>query len=131
MTRTGDRGKDQATVAVPYLITFRSRARAPHQTSEIIVSTLIINFKHDDVAQARPWPIGINDDNIVTSGLGEDDGAKWIGFAPKGKTEFLASTRALGTLDFEAQDIVPVFVTKDGGMFNWDIAIASIDAAGA
>lgn len=94
------------------------------------MGTIIIDFKHEDVHARRPWPIGINDDNIVTSGLGEDDGATWVGFAPLGETTFLAPTYDLATLDFDAQNIVPVFV-KDGTMFNWDIAIRAISAVGA
>ena len=91
------------------------------------MSKLIIEFKHSDVMEPRPWPIGINDDNIVTSGLGNDDGAVWIGFARKGEQAYFASPRDIGTLDFETQDIVPVF-TNNGQMFNWDIPIAEIKA---
>jgi hypothetical protein len=91
------------------------------------MSKLIIEFKHEDVMEPRPWPVGINDDNEVTSGLGNDDGAVWIGFARKGEQAYFASTTDIGTLDFESQDIVPVF-TNNGTMFNWDIPIREIKA---
>lgn len=92
-----------------------------------IMSRLIIEFQHTDVHEPAPWPIGINDDNVVTSGLGHDDGAVFLGFARKGQQEYFASPTDIGILDFQAQDIVPVF-TNNGTMFNWDIAIRAIRA---
>ncbi len=91
------------------------------------MSKLIIEFKHKDVHEPRPWPVGINDDNIVTSGLGPDDGAVWIGFARKGEQAYFAATIDFLDIDFEKQDIVPVF-TNNGSMFNWDIPIREIRA---
>lgn len=91
------------------------------------MSKLIIDFKHDDVMQPKPWPVAINDDNKVTSGLGNDDGATWNGFARKGEMGFFAAPTDFATIDFEAEDIVPVF-TKDDVMFNWDIPIRAIRA---
>jgi hypothetical protein len=86
---------------------------------------LIIDFKHSDVNEPRPWPIGINDDNIVTSGLGKDDGAVFIGFARKGEQKYFGSVRDILSIDFENEDIVPVFQTSTQ-MFNWDIPIRGV-----
>jgi hypothetical protein len=83
---------------------------------------LIIEFKHVDPLAPRPWPVAIDDDNVVTSGLGDDDGAKFIGFARKGETKYFGSTRDILSIDFVNQDIVPVFQTATQ-MFNWDIPI--------
>jgi hypothetical protein len=91
------------------------------------MNVLIIDFKHADVTRPRPWPVVIDDDNQVISGLGPDDGATFVGFARKGEQRYYASVRDIGTIDFQSQDIVPVFVHHDV-MFNWDIPIREIRA---
>ena len=88
------------------------------------MSKIVIDFKHEDVHQPKPWPIGITDE-IVTSGLGNDDGAQLIGFAKKGEQVLAYFLEDTDDIDFETQDIVPVF-SANGGFFNWDIPIRGI-----
>lgn len=88
---------------------------------------LVITFKNPDIMKPQPWPIYVDEENFVTSGLGEDDGATFIGFAPKGETRFRATVREFDTLNFDEEDVVPVFV-KDEQMFNWNIPIKKISA---
>ena len=88
------------------------------------MSKIVIDFKHEDVHQPKPWPVGIAD-GIVTSGLGKDDGAVLIGFA-KADTQALAfMPEEIDTIDFEAEDIVPVF-SANGGFFNWNLPVRGI-----
>lgn len=88
------------------------------------MSKIVIDFKHEDVHQPRPWPIGITDE-IVTSGLGNDDGAQLIGFAKKDEQVLAYFLEDADDIDFEAEDIVPVF-SADGGFFNWNLPIRGI-----
>lgn len=89
------------------------------------MNAIVIEFKHEDVHQPRSWPIGINDDNIVTSGLGAHDGAVFIGFAHPGVEGLAYTTEDIGDIDFEAEELVPVF-SNGHGFFNWDVIIRGV-----
>lgn len=88
------------------------------------MSKIVIDFKHEDVHQPRPWPVGISDE-IVTSGLGADDGAQLIGFAHAGVQGIERFADEWRGIDFEEQDWVPVF-SANGGFFNWNLPIRGI-----
>ena len=88
------------------------------------MSKIVIDFKHEDVHQPRPWPVAITDD-IVTSGLGQDDGAVLIGFALAGSQTLAYMPEEIERIDFEAEDFVPVF-SADNRFFNWSIPIRGI-----
>lgn len=90
------------------------------------MSKIVIDFKHEDVHQPRPWPVGISDE-IVTSGLGADDGAQLIGFAHAGVQGIERFADEWRGIDFEEQDWVPVF-SANGGFFNWNLPIRGIRA---
>lgn len=85
------------------------------------MSKIVIDFKHEDVHQPRPWPVGIVD-GIATSGLGQDDGAILVGFAKEGVQGLSYMPEEIESIDFDAQNIVPIF-SNAGGLFNWNLPI--------
>lgn len=64
----------------------------------------------------RPWPIAVDQDMVVVSGLGEDDGARLIGFQEPGvqTVVLLATAWVQGDLD-AAKGLEPVF--SNGNLF--------------
>lgn len=90
------------------------------------MNALVIDLKRDDdIMVPAPWPIGIDADNKVTSGLGNDDGAILIGFAKAGEQGLTHYTEDIDAIDWDAEELVPVF-SKDGGFFNWNIPVRGI-----
>jgi hypothetical protein len=89
------------------------------------MSKIIIEFEHEDVMTPRPWPVGINAEGIVTSGLGPDDGATLIGFGPKGKQEITVWLIAASTNPEIVKGLVPTF-SNEGGLFEWSLPIAEL-----
>lgn len=91
------------------------------------MSKIIIEFEHTDVMSPRPWPVGINEQAVVTSGLGPDDGATLIGFGPKGAQEITVWLVAASEKPEIVKGLVPTFASRDGsGLFEWSIPIAEI-----
>lgn len=88
------------------------------------MSKIIIHFEQQDVHQPQPWPIGITD-GTVTSGLGKDDGATLIGFAERGTYVVKVFAKAAEADPASVVGLVPVF--GNGGMFNWDIPVRSME----
>ena len=90
------------------------------------MNAIVIDFKCDeDIMVPAPWPVGIDADNKVTSGLGNDDGAVFIGFAQPGVEGLAYMPEDIGDIDFEAEELVPVF-SNGGGFFNWNLIIRGV-----
>lgn len=90
------------------------------------MNSLIIDFKRDeDIMVPAPWPVGIDATNKVTSGLGNDDGSFLIGFAQPGVEGLAYMPEDIGDIDFEAEELVPVF-SNGKGFFNWNLIIRGI-----
>jgi len=89
-----------------------------------MTGSYVLDFKHEDVNEPRPWPVGIKD-GIVTSGLGDDDGAALIGFAIQGEQRAVFLADQIEAIDWDQDELVPVF-SNAGGFFNWDIPIRGI-----
>ena len=90
------------------------------------MSKLVIDFKRDDdIMVPAPWPIGLDDNNVVTSGLGHDDGAVLIGFAIEGEQTVVFFADQIADIDWEQDSLVPVF-SKDNKFFNWNIPVRGI-----
>jgi len=83
------------------------------------MSKLIIEFQHEDVMQPRPWPVGVSADDIVTSGLGHDDGARLLGFGPLGEQNVTVSPEAARTDPQSVIGLAPTFSNVGGNMFEW------------
>jgi len=89
-----------------------------------MTGSYVLDFKHEDVNEPRPWPVGIKD-GIVTSGLGDDDGSTLIGFAIQGEQRAVFLADQIEAIDWDQDELVPVF-SNAGGFFNWDIPIRGI-----
>lgn len=88
------------------------------------MSIMIISFKTGPNGKL-PYPVAIDEQNNVMSGLGEDDGARLVGFSPRGKQELahiVADVRAIPSI---AVGLSPTF--SDGeNLFLWDLEIAGV-----
>lgn len=88
--------------------------------------SMIIHLVADPVTLRRRWPIAVDGNNDVQSGLGPDDGARLIGFGPLG-------TQSVTVFPEEAIDtpesvigLVPSF--SDGsGFFEWGVEIRELE----
>lgn len=90
------------------------------------MNAYVIDLKRDeDIMVPAPWPIGIDANGVVTSGLGNDDGAVLIGFAQSNVQGLEHTADEIDSIDWEAQDLVPVF-SKNGGFFNWQVPVRGI-----
>jgi hypothetical protein len=83
----------------------------------------IITFESPDVMASKPWPIGIDVNDNVTSGLGKDDGARLIGFGELGKQYVSVLIEDARDNPESVKGLVPTFA-KDGGLFEWSIPVA-------
>lgn len=89
--------------------------------------SLIIEFQHHDVLEPRPWPVAVDSQGIVTSGLGPDDGATLIGFGPKGEQRITVWLVAASQKPEIVKGLVPSFSDINGkGLFEWSIPIAEL-----
>lgn len=89
------------------------------------MSKLIIEFQHTDVMQSKPWPIGIDADNIVKSGLGPDDGALLIGFGPFGEQSVSVMPEDARKDPATVVGMSPSF-SNAGGLFSWFATISAL-----
>ena len=87
---------------------------------------VIIQFETADDGR-RPWPVGVDPDGTVTSGLGPDDGAKLIGFGPLGENRV---TVWPGDAVEDPASVVGLVATfGKGNFFEWAIPIAELRVA--
>lgn len=88
------------------------------------MSTMIISFKTGPDGK-RPYPVAVDEQNNVTSGLGEDDGARLAGFSPHGKCEFALSVADVRAIPSIAVGLSPTF--SDGeNLFLWNLEIDGV-----
>lgn len=92
------------------------------------MTRIVIDFQHTDINEPMPWPLGINDELVVTSGLGPDDGAILIGFGPRGHSRETGITRHPVDALNEPGALVGMTASfsKDGNLFEWDLPIRGI-----
>lgn len=89
------------------------------------MSKLIIAFQNLDVMQPHPWPVGINDEDIVTSGLGDDDGAKILGFGTLGEQSVSVWIEEARRDPASVVGLAPTFSNR-GGFFEWQHVVAEL-----
>ena len=89
------------------------------------MSKLIIDFQHTDVMQPRPWAIGVDADNDVTSGLGPDDGARLIGFGTQGEQSVSVWPEDARKDPASVVGLVPTFSDGDN-MFEWQHVVGEL-----
>jgi hypothetical protein len=93
--------------------------------------TAIIHFQPPtDRSQRYPWPVAIDGNHVVQSGLAEDDGARLVGFARPGQHSLAVSAGDGLEYPDRVVGMVPIFLNA-GGVFNWDLRIQSIEWTGA
>lgn len=89
------------------------------------MSRIIIDFKHDDVMQPKPWPVAVKD-GTVTSGLGTDDGANLIGFGEPGAQSVTVYLEDVIDDPSRAVGLSPTFAGGASGLFEWGYVVAEI-----
>lgn len=90
------------------------------------MSKLIIDFQHDDVMQPKPWPVTIDENNDATSGLGNDDGARLVGFGESGSVGSALILPEDARKDpASVIGLVPTFSTGTG-LFWWQHAVRGL-----
>lgn len=96
---------------------------------------LILSFNKtdpEDVMEPAPWPIGIDQNNRVTSGLPGEEGATLIGFAEPDEWELYAMANAAVDSPALVKGLCPVFVEAEGDddeppkMFKFSLTIAEV-----
>lgn len=89
---------------------------------------MVIYFEHTDVNKAQPWPIAVDPDGLVQSGLGNDDGSRLLGFGPKNVQAVDVRWQVAALAPDSVIGLVPTFAAPDGtGLFLWNIPIARIE----
>lgn len=89
------------------------------------MSKLIIQFEHPDVMDPAPRPVGISAENVVTSGLGHDNGALLVGFGSQGAQRVEIFVDEARSKPEDVLGLAPTFV-KNGKLFEWPRPVASI-----
>lgn len=87
---------------------------------------MIIQFQHEDVMEPKPWPVVVDENWEVTSGLGYDDGSFLLGFGPAGEQEITVYPRDVVKNPKLAEGLTATFSGKDGKFFLWNIPVASV-----
>ncbi|WP_025157233.1 hypothetical protein [Leifsonia aquatica] len=85
----------------------------------------VIHLEHNDPHDRAPWPIGIDENKRVTSGLGPDDGASLIGFGPAGSYDVTVFAEAALANPESVVGLVATF--GNGGMFSWNVPVARLE----
>lgn len=86
---------------------------------------MILEFEHHDVMEPKPWPVAINEENDVTSGLGTDDGARLIGFGMLGEQHVEVWPEHAWADPQLVVGLAASFATPSG-MFEWALKVQSI-----
>lgn len=84
---------------------------------------IVIQFD-STVDGRRPWPVGVDADGTVRSGLGPDDGAKLIGFGPLGANRVDVWPADAVEDPSSVVGLVPTF--SDGNFFEWAMPIVEL-----
>lgn len=91
------------------------------------MSKLIINFEAQPDLSV-PWPVGV-ENGTVTSGLGNDDGARLVGFGKQGEYHIDVFPEAVINDPSLAVGLVPTFA--NGTLFEWGVKVSSVDVIDA
>lgn len=90
------------------------------------MSKLILHFTPGPNGK-KPYPIAVEEDNKVRSGLGEDDGKSWlIGVGPRGEQSITHLSSAVRKEPGLAVGLSPSFSDGDG-FFLWDAEISRVE----
>lgn len=89
--------------------------------------SLVIHFvRPEDPAARHPWPVAVDGNNRVQSGLGSDDGATLMGFEKPGSH----SLEVMVADAIEKPELVlglhPIF-GGSGGMFSWALEVQQLE----
>lgn len=77
------------------------------------------------VEDSRTAPIHLDDDLTATSGLGSYNGARLLGFGPRGAQRVTVWSDTALDDPSAVVGLVPTFVsTFDGGLFEWDTLVS-------
>jgi hypothetical protein len=88
--------------------------------------SMLIHFRADKDFRT-PWPVQVDDQGVVTTGLGRDDGANLIGFGPLGEQRITVYPIAVWDRPEAAVGLVPTFASKDGeGPFEWQCIVSEV-----
>ena len=88
--------------------------------------SMIIHFEMDKNFRT-PWPVQVDEQSVVTSGLGHDDGANLLGFGPLGEQRVTVYPIAVWEDPSIAVGLVPSFAAKDGkGPFEWQCVVSEV-----
>lgn len=88
---------------------------------------LILHFENDDVRnKPQPWPVAIDPANVVQSGLGLDDGARFIGLGPAGEQRISVNPGVVRLAPDVAIGMTASFSNHDG-IFLWKPVIARVE----
>ena len=81
------------------------------------MSQYLIPQSHNDVSKPTPWPVLIDEDGTVISGLGQDDGSHLLGFQKGEQQSVVLWFKDFQVLPATAVGLVPVFTKRGEGMF--------------
>lgn len=80
------------------------------------MSQYLISQSHGDVSKPAPWPVLVDEEGKVLSGLGSDDGSQLLGFQHGDVQQVVLWFADFQVLPATAVGLVPVF-SQPGGMF--------------
>jgi hypothetical protein len=82
-------------------------------------------FKHEEMMKPKPYNVTLDKDYIAVHGLGQDDGAKLIGFGLKGSQTVTVFVDDFKDEPSRAIGLVPSF--SDGhGLFEWALEVGDV-----
>lgn len=84
----------------------------------------VIHFEHKDIHDPAPWPVAVDGENTVQSGLGRDDGARLIGFGPLGAQRVTVFAEDAIQDPARVVGLAPTFA--DGNMFSWNMPVSEL-----
>lgn len=87
------------------------------------MTRLIIEFDIDKHNQ-RPWPILVDGEDTVISGLGPDDGSRLLGFGPFGAQRVDIFPEIVRQEPAAAKGLVATF--SNGTPFEWQVTVREV-----
>ena len=96
---------------------------------------MIISFVNEDIHRPQPWPVGLDENPVpgfesvthwvVSSGLGNDDGAVLVGFGPIHEQHISVLPEVAIDQPHLIEGLAATF-SKDGGFFEWAIPVKEL-----
>lgn len=93
---------------------------------------MIISYRRDNLDKPQPWPVGLDEKPVagyddlthwvVSSGLGDDDGAVLVGFGPVGEYRVVVMPEAAAADPTSAEGLAATF-SKGDGFFEWAMPV--------